>query len=395
MSQADILSSIAQVTGVGPKHWQLFDEKSPRGVPMTGYICLQESDYLGALALTSIDGKERFEIIPSMPKIHYPYVEDAREGTVRVSVPLPINVVDVRFTTKLDGTCIIFYALPDEDGHPIEIVPRTRLNPVLTASRWGDWPAMLAKVLPDHSGVERAVRDQKMVLCFELWGYRNPHLVRYDTPLALSFHTAIRRSPGHLASHRTLQDLAGRYGFDLVKSIRVEQPDAVALEAAYRALQAQMEARNQAASEGIFLEEGAVLMVSTRDTATYWKCKPPSIEEIHFTADQALGKDIIKQALLKLAERNYDFANGNVAELHAELEKDFQPPVVEGQAELIQRMWVEFVVELQKRDWLRQHVEQSKLDPRRQTVELMRYLSQHYPKSPMKWVYSSVKAIYG
>jgi hypothetical protein len=247
MSQADILSSIAQVTGVGPKHWQLFDEKSPRGVPMTGYICLQESDYLGALALTSIDGKEHFEIIPSIPKIHYPYVEDAREGTVRVSVPLPINVVDVRFTTKLDGTCIIFYALPDEDGHPIEIVPRTRLNPVLTASRWGDWPAMLAKVLPDHSGVERAVRDQKMVLCFELWGYRNPHRVRYDTPLALSFHTAIRRSPGHLASHRTLQDLAGRYGFDLVKSIRVEQPDAVALEAAYRALQAQMEARNQAA----------------------------------------------------------------------------------------------------------------------------------------------------
>jgi hypothetical protein len=109
MSQADILSTIAQVTGIGPKHWQPFDEKSPGGVPMTGYICLQESDYLGALALTTIGGKERFEII----------------------------------------RC-------------------TRLNPVLTASRWGDWPAMLNKVLPDRSGVERAVRDQKLVLAFEL-----------------------------------------------------------------------------------------------------------------------------------------------------------------------------------------------------------------------------------
>jgi len=395
MPQADVLSTIAQVTGVGPKHWQPFDEKSPGGVPMTGYVCLQESDYLGALALTAIGGKERFEIIPSMPKIHYPYVEDPREGTVKVVVPLPINVVDVRFTTKIDGTCIIFYALPDEDGNPLEIIPRTRLNPVLTASRWGDWPAMLKEVLPDRSGVERAVRDQKLVLCFELWGYRNPHLVRYDTPLALSFHTAIRRSAGHLASFRTLQDLAGRYGFDLVKSIRVEKPDAEALESAYRALQQQMEARNQAAGEGIFIEEGAVLMVSTRDTATYYKCKPPSIEEIHFTADQALGKDIIRQALLKLAERNYDFVNGNVADLSAELEKDFPSPVVEGQAELIQRTWVDFVIELQKRDWLKQLVEQSGLDPHKQTVELMRHLSQHYPKSQMKWVYSSVKAIYG
>ena len=239
------------------------------------------------------------------------------------------------------------------------------------------------------------MRDQKVVLAFELWGYRNPHLVKYDTPLSLSFHTAIRGGPGKLASYRALQDLAGRYGFELVKSIRVEKPEAEALEAAYRALQSQMEARNQAAGEGVFLEEGAVLMVSTRDTATYWKCKPPSIEEIHFTADQALGKEVIRQALLRLAERNYDFASGNVADLHAELEKDFQPPVVVGQADLIQRMWVEFAVELQKRDWLRQLVEQSGLDPRCQTVELLRYLSQHYPKTLMKWVYSSVKAIYG
>ena len=99
MSQADILSTITQITGVGAKHWQPFDEKSPGGVPMLGYVCLQESDYLGALALTAIGGKERLEIIPSMPKLHYPYVEDLREGTVKIVVPLQINVVDVRFTT--------------------------------------------------------------------------------------------------------------------------------------------------------------------------------------------------------------------------------------------------------------------------------------------------------
>jgi hypothetical protein len=50
MSQSDILSTITQVTGVGPKHWQPFEEKSPGGVPMTGYVCLQESDYNGSIA---------------------------------------------------------------------------------------------------------------------------------------------------------------------------------------------------------------------------------------------------------------------------------------------------------------------------------------------------------
>ncbi len=395
MKETDLLATITQITGVGPKHWQAFQDKSPGGVPMSGYVCLQESDHLGALALTAIGDNERLEIIPSMPKIHYPYVEDPRQGVVHVSVPLPINVVDVRFTSKIDGTCIIFYPLPDEHGNPLEVIPRTRLNPVLTASHWGDWPALLAEALPDRSGVERAVRDQKLVLCFELWGYRNPHLVRYDTPLAISFHTAVRRSPGHLASFRTLQDLAGRYGFDLVKSIRVEKPEAAAIEAAYRALQTQMEERNRKAGEGVFLEEGAVLMVSTRDTATYFKCKPPSIEEIHFAADQALGKEVIRQAILKLAERNYDFANGDVAELKAELEKDFPSPVVEGQMELIQRAWLDFVVELQRRDWLRQLVAESNLDPHQQTVELLRYLSQHYPRNQMGWVYGSIKALYG
>ena len=208
MTQA-LLDEIIAITDVSAKHWQPFDATSPGGIRFAGYLCRQESDKLGLLAVTTLDGQPRLEFIPAMPKIHYPYVQD-REGRLQVSIPVPINIVDARFTVKLDGTAIIFYALTDVQGQTLEVVARTRLLPVLAPSRWGDWHGLLAEALPDRSPVEAAVREQHVVLAFELWGYRNPHLVRYDQPLALTLHTAIRhRKP---VSHRRLADIAQRYG---------------------------------------------------------------------------------------------------------------------------------------------------------------------------------------
>ena len=66
------------------------------------------------------------------------------------------------------------------------------------------------------------MRDQDVVLVFELWGYRNPHLVRYDTPLSLTLHTAIRhRKP---VSYRRLADIAGRYGLNMAPTLEVATP---------------------------------------------------------------------------------------------------------------------------------------------------------------------------
>lgn len=56
-----------------------------------------------------------------------------------------------------------------------------------------------------------------VVLCFELWGYRNPHLVEYETSLALTLHTAIRHK--RPVSYRILADIARRYDLSLIESI--------------------------------------------------------------------------------------------------------------------------------------------------------------------------------
>jgi hypothetical protein len=386
-----MLEQIITITGVTGRHWQAFSVTSPGGIPFSGYVCRHESEKLGLLAVTEVAGEERLEFIYAMPKIHYPYHQE-KDGSLRVAIPVAQNISDARFNAKLDGTAVIFYSLTAKNGDILEVIPRTRLQPVLQASRWGDWFALLAEAMPDRKPVEEAIATQKVVLVFELWGYRNPHLVKYDVPLKMTLHTAVsHRKP---VSYRKLADIANRYGFDLIPTLQVARPDPDGLAQAYRQLQAEMEARNQAAGQDVFLEEGAILMLSTRDTAEYWKCKPPTIEEIHWTADASVSKTDIEHALQKMLENGYDFGNGRVNDLHKELEADFEPARIEVAAELIERVYREFVLELQQRDWLRHLVSESGIDPK-ETAVLMRYLSQHYPKNNMRWVFNTVKILYG
>ncbi|MFZ1506393.1 MAG: hypothetical protein WAV74_06355 [Anaerolineae bacterium] len=386
-----LLDQIIAITEVSAKHWQPFDATSPGGIPFAGYLCRQESDKLGMLAVTTLNRQERLEFIPAMPKIHYPYVQD-REGRLQVSIPVPINIVDARFTVKLDGTAIIFYPLTDAQGQVLEVVARTRLLPMLMPSRWGDWLGLLADVLPNRGPVEAAVREQHVVLVFELWGYRNPHLVRYEQPLALTLHTAIRhRKP---VSHRRLADIAQRYGLALAPTLEAAAPDPAGLAVAYRRWQARLETENQAAGQDVFVQEGAILVLSTVETATYWKCKPPSIEEIHWQAGQHISKEIVRQALLKLLENGYDFAAGGVEDLQAALEGDFDPQQVAAEIEMINRTYLDFVIEIQRQAWLRSLVDSSGLNPH-DLPALMRHLAPHYPRKEMGWVYATVKTLYG
>lgn len=392
----NLLDQITEITQVGAKHWSAFETVSPGGIPFAGYLCRQESDKFGMLAVTEQAGAPRLEFIYAMPKIDYPYIPQ-QDGSLRVVIDVPPGTVDARFTHKLDGTAIIFYPLTGPDGEILEVIPRTRLQPVLTPSRWGDWNALLAAALPDRSGVEAAVRTERAVLIFELWGNRNAHLIRYDEPLRLTLHTA-RHLDGRLYPFPDVMALAEKYGLEVVKSVAVLTPDAAGLVAAYAQVQAEMEARNQAAGEEVFVDEGVILALSTAQTAVYLKCKPPSIEEIHWQADQHVSKAHIEQALFKLAENNYDFDTGQVADLYEKLESDFDREELEANADLIERIFHDFRAEMRKqatlRDLLRTLIAQENLDPT-DLPGLMRHLSKHYARSEMSWVFGVVKSLGG
>ena len=390
-----MLEEIVAITNVGPRYWQAFETVSPGGHTFSGYLCRQESEKFGLLVITQLDGQARLEFVYAMPKIHYPYAKetDAQGAEIlRVEIPVPPDAVDARFTHKLDGTAIIFYPLSSPDGQVLEVIPRTRLQPVISPSRWGNWTALLDEAMPDRTAIEQAVTDERVVLIFELWGYRNAHLVEYTTPLALTLHTASQG--GQLLSYSRLAAIAERYGLPLVDSVAVLSPDSAGLAAAYRRLQEEMESRNRAAGEDTFVEEGAILMLSTPQNATLWKCKPPSVEEIHWAAGAAIGKANIEQALYKMLENGYDFATGSVGDLKTEMESDFEPTQIEYAAALVQEVYNDFVEEMKRRARLRQLVDESGL-ALNDLPGLMRTLSPHFAKREMGWVYATVKRIYG
>ena len=390
-----MLENIVAITTVSARYWQPFETVSPGGHAFSGYLCRQESEKFGMLAITQLDGEERLELVYAMPKIHDPYAKETDAGgleILRVEIPVPPDAVDARFTHKLDGTAIIFYPLSAPDGRVLEVVARTRLQPVISPSRWGNWNELIAEAMPDRTPVERAVTQERVVLIFELWGYRNAHLVTYTTPLAMTLHTAVQN--GQVLSYKRLSEIAERYGLNLVDSVAVLSPDSAGLAQAYQRLQEEMEAINQAAGAETFVEEGAILMLSSAQNATLWKCKPPSVEEIHWAAGAGLSKANVEQALHKMLENGYDFATGSVADLKTELESDFEPTQIEYAAPLVEEVYNDFVEEMKRRARLRQLVDASGLDLK-DLPNLMRALSAHFAKREMGWVYATVKKLYG
>jgi len=147
------------------------------------------------------------------------------------------------------------------------------------------WRELLARhpeaaALPDRDGCS---------ISFELYGGRNPHLIAYDEPLALAVLFGVDPATARLVAPFAL-DLGGVPVAPLVAELRAEEDPVVR----FHKLRADLEARNvRISDEQLSGTEGAVWYVTEPSgLVSLWKCKPESIEEIHW----ATG--INKQAVL-------------------------------------------------------------------------------------------------
>lgn len=368
------------LTSVGPKHWQPFAASTPGGIPFAGLICLAENAWMGALAIDRVADEPTFQLERVMPHLHYPYGD--RERTVM----LPPGFTEARFYEKLDGTNLCWYPLRARDGAVLEVVPKTRLRPVAAGSVWGDWPALLARAAPQEA-IGRAVLETGLNLCFELWGRGNPHLVEYERDLGLALHTGVAHD--RLATPATLDDVATRFGFERPSCLATLTGDVAAVTAAYRQFQDEVEARNRASGEGRYVSEGAILVLADEDSATYYKCKPPSIEEIHW-APSSLSAAIVLQALAKLAEAGVELSRGDPEPLWAALREEWDARVLSGAEELVEGVYKEYLDELERKRGVWARLESASL-PLADTPTVMRYLAEFYPRTQMSWVYGAYR----
>lgn len=277
-----LIDQAAEMLGVQPGLVQPFAVADPfhDGLPLEGFLCHKTDHRYGAVVITRVAEEPCPQLIHATPKLKYPF---DRDGRFRFPPIARAHVYE-----KLDGTNVLGYCYRDAAG-----VERTtfklRLHPVLRNGTFGGFLDMWRELLERHPEVVSLPARNGCGISFELYGGRNPHLIAYDKPLALAALFGVDPVTARLIAPFELE-LGGVPAAPLVAELRAGD-DPVAR---FETLRAELDARNVRLSDEQFSgTEGAVWCVTEPSgLVSLWKCKPESIEEIHW----ATG--INKQAVL-------------------------------------------------------------------------------------------------
>jgi hypothetical protein len=274
LGAVDELNEAAEMLGVDAKFLQPFEAADPfhDELPLQGFLCQRPDHRYGALALLRVGGDRVPQVVYATPKLHYPFGKDGR-----FHFP-PIATAHIH--EKLDGTNVLAYHYTDADGGR-RLTYKLRLSPVLRNSKWGPFLDYWRELITRHPDLPGLAGANDCHISFEMYGARNTHLIAYDEPLAAAVLFGVdprtaapvppsRLETGSVPKAPLLVEL--RAGDDPVER--------------FGALRAEIESGNQAvADEKIRGSEGAVWFVTEPGgRVTLWKCKPESVEAIHWAA---------------------------------------------------------------------------------------------------------------
>ena len=171
--------SEAYFGGCKTKYLKEVDYTTPKGHDVKALICRKANRYLGSLFILSVDGVATGQFVASMPKLHYLDNYHTLDMSKWENIHFGYE--------KLDGTCVILYALLDGDGEVLEVVPKSRNMGVLDKNFQKLYDECDTKQYEDY------VRSHpKYSLLFELYGMGNPHSIKHvDTYLDLCYLGAV------------------------------------------------------------------------------------------------------------------------------------------------------------------------------------------------------------
>jgi len=371
------------------KDYQEFREGDPfnPGNEVVGFISRKPNEYYGALIITEVKGTQTTpQLIIGSPKMHYPFAPRA-DGTRNYLFP---TVRNVECYEKLDGTNILAYHYDDHRGQRY-LTYKTRLRPFVQNSRFGPFQDMWREVgLEWEQKIKGIMHNWNCNLSFEMYGARNPHLIVYEVPLAIALlfgvsNTGRILSPTDMGvasgtDYRTLTTLP------LVRRVAVIDKDYV-----WRYEQSQQlleEGLTQVDADHYLGTEGQVWYLHFPDGhCIQVKCKPETIESIHFASGAHIGKNVIMATAWNALENADELTSEVVAGL---LREEFEDNEIETNMGLIVGCVNTVIQDVEFRGTVLESYRKTGLNILVDKAAVMRELSSAFGKKDMRRVYGII-----
>jgi len=376
---ASDLETASELLGVDAKWLTPFDIADPFNdeLRLEGFLSQKPDHRYGGLALLRVGGESAPQVVYATPKLHYPFGKD---GSFHFP---PVERIDLY--EKLDGTNVLAYRYRDAAGD-MRLTYKLRLAPALRNSKWGPFLDYWRELLARHPEIPRLVETNACHISFEMYGARNAHLIAYENDLAVAALFGVRPSDASLVAPFQL-DLLGVPAAPLLGELRAGD-DPVAR---YNALRAEMETRNRpAGEEKLSGTEGAVWYVTEPSgRVTLWKCKPESVEQIHWAT--GINKPAVIATCWNALETS-DTLNYEV--LLPLLLEEYQPDDIERFRPHIDEVIAEVNREFdfRQRVWAAYDALRAQgLSIQTHKAEVMRALSGQFRRDQMKHVFSAIQ----
>jgi hypothetical protein len=350
---------------------------------LDGFICHQADHNYGAIVITQVNDRDCFQKIYGTPKLHYPFTSDLT-GKRTYRWPWVEQLI---ITEKIDGTNICVYRYYDANGNTFTTA-KTRLTPVLRSFDTINFKALWDRILKKYSIFSTPELDEYS-LSFELYGYLNPLLVKYELPIdaKLLFMVRQRDHSIHLGCSSLPSEL-----------INPQRPyhgplTIDGLTQAYEALREEAHSKNKVSEDQTSVEgiEGFVLYLKSPDSESFqmYKAKPEEIEDIHWASKFISNAAIYTTAKNFLESNDINTLSGEG--LRPLLEEEFSKEQIETSADRITKV----IGIVYQEYFFDQSVLSSYLScfPQqdiREKATILRAMSKDFKKIDMKRVYQSL-----
>lgn len=276
---------------------------------------------------------------------------------------------------KLDGTNIFAYVYRI-NGIPYQTF-KTRQTVVIGDTELVPFKSLLLQVV-DREQTWKFWCKTKRNLSFELWGAKNPHLIQYTQPIALSLLFTVD-TVGNIFSPKS-----GEWTGEIAKAFNWVEGNYIET---YKWHQQQDDDGLKELEDGGFTgSEGRVWYLLTEGMKwVMFKCKPAQIEHIHW-ATGGIGTNIIKATAINAVE------SGPLTEeaVITLLQEEFTEQQIEKSRIRIGKVVREVIENLKFRDIVLSAYDKNGINVNTDKAGAMRALSSQFSKYQMKRVYSTI-----